>query len=175
VTKLVDGDPVRIELQIAANIEGLPSAQSFSDWATCAARNSGRAFPANTLVTIRIVGETESASLNSTFRNVSRATNVLAFPAPAAIFRAGREEEVELGDLAICASVVLREAAEQAKQPLTHFAHMTVHGVLHLAGYDHGDSAEAREMESLEQKILAELGYPDPYRDQTDDSSLRQA
>lgn len=175
MTKLANSGPVRIELQNATNIEGLPAATCFSDWAAAALRKCDRGFPANTLVTIRIVDETESSRLNSTFRNVSRATNVLAFPAPAEIFGSGPEDEFELGDLAICAAVVLREAAEQEKQPLAHFAHMTVHGVLHLVGYDHGDPAEAREMESLERHILAELGCPDPYRDETDDSSLRQA
>ena len=175
MTEATHGGPVRIELQNATHLEGLPGAESFSDWASVALRKSGRAFPANTLVTIRIVGEAESSRLNSTFRNVSRPTNVLAFPAPAEIFGAGQEDESELGDVAICAAVVLREAAEQVKQPRAHFAHMTVHGVLHLVGYDHGDPAEAREMESLEKQILAELGYPDPYRDETDDSSLRQA
>lgn len=168
-------DPVRIEVQNAAGIKGLPGADSFCTWAGAALRSCGRSLPGRAVLTIRIVDEEESGRLNSSFRNVSRPTNVLAFPAPAEIFGANQDDDTELGDLAICAPVVLREAEEQAKRPLEHFAHMTVHGVLHLVGYDHGNPDEAGEMESLEKQVLAELGYPDPYRDENNDISQRQA
>jgi probable rRNA maturation factor len=93
---------------------------------------------------------------------------VLAFPAAESI--CPDPEEVELGDLAICAQVVLREAEEQSKPAAAHFAHMTVHGVLHLVGYDHTDGSEADEMEALERQVMADLGYPDPYRDSGNES-----
>jgi len=119
---------------------------------------------------IRIVDEDESAELNHTYRDKPGPTNVLSFPfdmpdLPAAL-AATENEEIPtklLGDLVICAPVVAREAAEQGKPLPAHWAHMVVHGVLHLLGYDHLDKAEAAEMEGLEQRLLAELGVGDPY------------
>ena len=100
-------------------------------------------------------------ALNRDYRGKDCPTNVLSFPMEL-------PEEFNmpmLGDLVICAPVVAREAEEQGKSPESHWAHMVVHGVLHLQGYDHQNSAEAEEMESLERRILAGLGYPDPYGD----------
>lgn len=108
---------------------------------------------------IRIVDEAEMIELNSNYRQKSGPTNVLSFPAEI-------PEEVGLsllGDIAICAQVVEREAREQSKENLAHWAHMVVHGCLHLAGYDHINESEAAEMESFEIEVLERLGYPNPY------------
>ncbi len=112
---------------------------------------------------VRIVDEEESAQLNNTYRHKNYATNVLSFGCelPKAVLAS--LDELPLGDLAICAQVVEREALEQEKPSQAHWAHMLVHGVLHLHGFDHIDEAEAEEMESIERQILASLGFPDPY------------
>ncbi|MFV2061646.1 MAG: rRNA maturation RNase YbeY [Gammaproteobacteria bacterium] len=111
-------------------------------------------------LTIRIVDETESASLNETYRNKQSATNVLAFP-----FDVDKNVElILLGDLVICAQIVINEARQQLKTEVEHWAHMVVHGVLHLQGYDHIDTEQAEEMESLEIQILNTLGYQNPYQ-----------
>jgi probable rRNA maturation factor len=110
-------------------------------------------------VTIRIVDEKESNTLNAMWRNINSATNVLSFPA-------GRIDPVEtdlLGDIVICAPVVEREAGEQGKTTDAHWAHMVVHGLLHLLEYNHIEERDAAEMESIEIKILETLGYDNPY------------
>jgi probable rRNA maturation factor len=136
---------------------GLPSAASFRRWVEAALHGAKRRKPAE--LAIRIVDADEGRALNRDYRGKDYATNVLSFP-------------VELppgvalpliGDLAICAPVVLREAAEQAKLPRNHWAHLTIHGVLHLLGYDHIEDSEAEAMEALETRILASLGIADPY------------
>ncbi len=117
-------------------------------------------------VTIRYVEPEESRSLNAQFRHKDRPTNVLSFPAaddPADLAVLPGSDHPYLGDLVICADVVEREAKEQAKSRRTHHAHMVVHGILHLLGYDHLTEAEAEQMESIEIRVLASLGYPDPY------------
>ncbi len=111
-------------------------------------------------LTIRLVDEAEGLELNSTYRHKDYATNVLSFPADVP------DELLDiplLGDLVICAPVVAREALEQRKPLQAHWAHLVIHGCLHLLGYDHIDDAEAEEMETLERELLAELGHPDPY------------
>jgi len=157
-----DQDPVRVTLQIAAKLPGLPGVDDFACWAKRALAASGIPLTARSCVTIRIVDEHESQALNSSFRNVRRPTNVLAFPA-GPVSPAVMDDDEELGDLAICAAVVAEEASDQQKALTAHFAHMTVHGCLHLAGYDHIDNAQAAEMEALEEQILASLGFPNPY------------
>lgn len=124
---------------------------------------AGGALEREVTVSIRLVSETESASLNHSYRAKNQPTNVLSFAARL-------PEEVQsampaflLGDLAICSAVVNREAAAQGKQPEAHWAHMIVHGTLHLCGLDHQAADEAAKMESLEIDVLAALGYPDPY------------
>lgn len=121
-------------------------------------------------LTIRIVGAAESRRLNRTWRNKDKPTNVLSFPAaPVAPTGNGRPSRFpvkqfsELGDLAICAPVVAREAREQGKSPQAHWAHMVVHGVLHLLGYDHENDRDADVMEAHEVKILAQFGISNPY------------
>ncbi|HHM04602.1 MAG TPA: rRNA maturation RNase YbeY [Gammaproteobacteria bacterium] len=133
-----------------------PSRGQFEQWV--GAVLAGRLTDAE--LSVRVVGEQESAALNLAYRRKPGSTNVLSFPAAIPI----PLDLPPLGDIVICAPVVGREALEQGKAPEAHWAHMTVHGVLHLLGFDHQTVAGAREMEGLEQEILAGLAYPDPYR-----------
>ena len=122
----------------------------------------------DTEVSLRLVDEAEMAQLNRAWRGESGATNVLSFPSDL-------PSELQLpllGDIVVCAPVVQREAREQAKALDAHWAHMLVHGTLHLLGYDHVDSDEAEAMEALESRILATLNYPCPY---TGDHAEEQA
>ena len=116
-----------------------------------------RAAAASGEVTLRYVGEAEGRRLNGEYRKRDYATNVLSFPY-------GEPGQAAYGDIVVCAPVVAREAREQGKDVAAHHAHLVVHGVLHLRGYDHErGAADARRMESLERRILRELGFPDPY------------
>jgi probable rRNA maturation factor len=145
---------VIVTVQIATRRAGVPHARSFARWANAAlARGSLRRKSRNTELTIRVVGAAESRKLNRTWRRKDKPTNVLSFAAEAPV----------LGDLAICAPVVAREAREQGKLPSAHWAHMVVHGVLHLLGYDHENDRDAQRMEAREANILAQLGMPNPY------------
>ena len=144
----------QVTVQYATGRRGVPAAASFRRWAAAALAGSEGE------VTIRVVGETESAVLNGRYRSRPRPTNVLSFPAPPL----PDGSRPILGDLAIAAPVVAREASEQGKAPRAHWAHMVVHGCLHLLGYDHMEENEAIRMEALERRILAGLGFPDPYR-----------
>jgi len=136
---------------------GLPSAVSFRRWVEAALHGATRRKP--TELAIRIVDADEGRALNRDYRGKDYATNVLSFPAE---LPPGVALPL-IGDLAICAPVVLREAGEQAKLPRDHWAHLTIHGVLHLLGYDHIEDGEAEAMEALETRILASLGIADPY------------
>jgi probable rRNA maturation factor len=136
---------------------GLPAAASFRRWAEAALRGARRRKPAE--LSIRIVDTDEGQALNRDYRGKDYATNVLSFPAE---LPPGMNLPL-IGDLAICAPVVIREAAEQGKAARDHWAHLTVHGVLHLLGHDHLEEAEAVAMEALETRILAGLGIADPY------------
>ena len=137
--------------------KGLPATASFRRWVEAALRGARRRKPAE--LAIRIVDTDEGRALNAQYRGKDYATNVLSFEAelPPGI------DLPLIGDLVICAPVVAREAAEQGKPAAHHWAHMTVHGVLHLLGHDHIVEAEAERMEALETRILAGLGIPDPY------------
>lgn len=139
---------------------GVPSPASFRQWIAAALRGARRRRLAE--VAIRIVDTDEGRSLNLAYRGKDYATNVLSFPAE---LPPGLRMPL-LGDLAICAPVVAREATEQHKRPRDHWAHLTVHGTLHLLGYDHLVEAEAEAMEALETRILAGLGIADPYAPQ---------
>jgi probable rRNA maturation factor len=136
---------------------GLRAPASFRRWVDAALRGAKRRKGAE--LAIRIVDADEGRALNRDYRGKDYATNVLSFPAE---LPPGMNLPL-IGDLAICAPVVLREAAEQGKSPRDHWAHLTIHGVLHLLGYDHIVDAEAEAMEALETRILAGLGIADPY------------
>ena len=154
--------PVRLDVAVGYALPraGIPAANSFRKWV--AAALAGRIREAD--LAIRIVGAREGRALNRHYRGKDYATNVLSFPAE---LPDGLPEGVRLpllGDLVICAPVVAREAKEQRKPVTAHYAHLTVHGALHLLGWDHEDPREAECMEQLEREILAGLGLPDPYQ-----------
>ncbi|AJQ82944.1 rRNA maturation RNase YbeY [Xanthomonas oryzae] len=153
--------PIRLDVAVSYALPraGLPSAVSFRKWVAAALK--GRIREAD--LAVRVVDEKEGCSLNHHYRGKDYATNVLSFPAE---LPEGLPKGIKmplLGDLVICAPVVAREAAEQGKSLAAHYAHLTVHGTLHLLGWDHDDDKEADAMEQLEREILADLGIDDPY------------
>lgn len=145
-----------LDVQYASEIHDLPEVGQFQAWAQAALCGAGLA---ELELVIRIVDEGESRALNARYRARDASTNVLSFP-----FEPPPGVPLHhLGDLVICAPVVIREALAQHKTPDHHWAHMVVHGVLHLQGYDHIDAHEAQTMELLETRILGDFGIPDPY------------
>ena len=147
--------PIHVDVDNACSADNVPDDGNFVRWVT-AALDGVRT---RAEVAIRIVDETESASLNAQYRHKNTATNILSFPSDL-------PEDCEppiLGDLAICAAVVAREATEQRKSPEAHWAHMVIHGSLHLLGFDHIDDADAEIMETREIAILHTLGFANPY------------
>jgi probable rRNA maturation factor len=148
----------------SGELDELPRPEDFQRWAAaaCAGRCAGGE------IGLRVVGLAEGAALNETYRHRRGPTNVLSFP----IEDAPPLDVPPLGDLVICAPVVWREAREQHKSPLAHWAHLTVHGSLHLLGYDHEEADQAEAMERCEREILSSLGFPDPY---ADEAALRDA
>jgi len=148
---------IDVEFQNACSgAQQLPSEAEIASWARAAV--SGRS---DAELVVRVVDEAESAELNGMFRNKPSPTNVLSFPfeAPPGI------DSAILGDVAICAAVVEREAREQGKTLAAHWAHMVVHGVLHLQGYDHIEADDADRMESTEIRIMQSLGFANPYEE----------
>jgi probable rRNA maturation factor len=148
---------IEIEIQNASACPALPTEAQFQRWteaALCGRRKTAEAL-------IRLVDETEGAQLNADYRGKDYPTNVLSFPfeVPPGI------PTTHLGDLVICAPVVAREAGEQGKPLEAHWAHLTVHGVLHLLGYDHLEDADAERMEAEEVRILQNLGFSNPYQE----------
>lgn len=157
---------LEIEVQCADGLE-FPSGADVEGW--FAATLAAARVPLAGCATLRLVGEQESATLNSSYRHKAGPTNVLAFNGvPEGALPAGLPRE--LGDIVVCLPVIEREAAQQSKTLLAHFAHMVVHGTLHLLGYDHEEAAAAAVMEQLEVRVLGSLGYADPY----DDAVARQ-
>ena len=150
---------LNLDLQIALDWPNLPDQEAFQRWVAAA-------LPAvatqSTELTIRVVDETEMTLLNHRYRHKSGPTNVLSFPFDAPL---PQLDTGLLGDVVLCAPVVEREAALAHKQVESHWAHLVVHGVLHLQGYDHQDADSAAIMEQREIKILQTLNYPDPYAD----------
>jgi probable rRNA maturation factor len=149
---------VTIDLQNHSGMRKVPLRRQFRQWATTAMDHIAAQDSRHSL-SIVIVDEAESARLNTTYRMKTGATNVLSFPLPQ-----DAPPSPVLGDLAICAQVVEREAAAQQKPVDAHWAHLTIHGVLHLNGFDHEIEEEAVRMEALETSILKQLGYQDPYQ-----------
>lgn len=139
-----------MDVQYASALSNLPEAKQFKQWAKKALRIDAE-------VALRLVDEEEGRELNRDYRGKDYATNVLTFPLA--------EEPHLMGDIILCAPVVLQEAKDQQKSIEAHFAHLTVHGVLHMHGYDHETEAEAELMEMLETEIVMKLGYPDPYKE----------
>jgi probable rRNA maturation factor len=148
---------LQLSLQYGVTRAGLPAKSTFRRWSLAALKSLRRK---RAELGVRIVGAAESASLNTRYRRRRHPTNVLSFPFEAP---PGARSE-NLGDLVICASVVRREAHAQHKPVRAHWAHMVVHGILHLRGYDHRNRQDAAVMEHMEIRILRELGFTDPYR-----------
>ena len=143
---------LNLSVQYVCNGEGLPSRPEFRAWARAALNADGMK---GGQITLRLVAPEEGQELNRDYRGKDYATNVLSFPY--------EQEPVVMGDLVICHAVVEKEAAEQGKPLAAHYAHLVVHGMLHLLGYDHEQEEDAEHMEAREREILAGLGYPDPY------------
>ena len=150
-----------LDLQLACEDDSeLPTEEQLSLWATAAL--TSRTDIEEPELTVRIVDEEESQQLNFEYRGKDKPTNVLSFP-----FEAPAHVPLPLlGDLIVCKQVVAREAVEQGKTSAAHWAHMIVHGCLHLLGYDHIEDEEAEEMEGIERVVLADLGFEDPYKDE---------
>jgi probable rRNA maturation factor len=147
---------LRLSMQYGVARAGLPADSSLRRWALTALKGLRRRRVA---LGLRIVGDAESAALNNRFRRKSYPTNVLSFPFEAP---PGTRSDI-LGDLVICAPVVRREARVQRKPVNAHWAHMVVHGILHLRGYNHWKRQDAAVMEKMEIRLLKELGYANPY------------
>jgi len=148
-----------VDVQYACNLPELPDQQKLSQWVKMALQTQPRLLSKTIELTIRIVDATEGCQLNATWRQRPYPTNVLSFP-----FEPPPGVKLPLlGDIIICAPVVMKEAQEQAKSLQAHWAHLVIHGTLHLLGYDHLEEAQAHLMESLEINALKSLGYPNPY------------
>ena len=140
---------LKLYLQVGSRAVRAPTATQVRRWAGAALEKSGE-------ITVRIVGVAEARRLNLRYRGEDRATNVLSFPY-------ALSRRIVQGDVVLCAPVIAREARSQGKTLEAHFAHMTVHALLHLQGYDHARRRAAARMETREKKVLTKLGYPDPY------------
>jgi probable rRNA maturation factor len=143
----------KLAVQYATNHAEIPTRPQFRRWVKAALMQHAE-------IVLRLVDETEGRELNQQFRHKNRATNVLTFVYD--------DTRPLIGDIVLCAPIVSQEAQQQRKNLLAHYAHLTVHGVLHLQGYDHIEDADAVEMEQLETRILAKLGYADPYQEHSD-------
>ena len=151
---------VQVDVQTACDDNTIPEARTVEAWVTRAVEAAG--IGNDVEVSVRIVDADEIRALNNDYRDKDKPTNVLSFPA-GPIEGLPEDAPVLLGDIVVCASVVDSEAAEQGKMVGDHWAHMLVHGTLHLMGFDHGSDSEAIEMEALETRILASNDLPDPY------------
>lgn len=140
---------LKLHLQIGSRSARAPAKGQVRRWASAVLKTPGE-------ITVRIVGIAEGRRLNYRYRGENHATNVLSFPYASS--RAGIQ-----GDIVLCAPVIAREARRQGKKLEAHYAHLTVHAVLHLQGYEHARRSDAEKMEALEKKLLTKLGYPDPY------------
>lgn len=144
-----------VDIQYASRMPTLPNAEAIRLWVAAALQKPRQ----DAELTVRIVDEEEISQLNKTYRHKSGATNVLSFPSELAV----TTELNLLGDIVICAPIVVAEAQAQGKTAEAHWAHLIVHGTLHLQGFDHQNEAQAAEMENCEVDILARLGYSNPY------------
>ena len=146
---------IKLDVQNASSDNELPDNEMFNQWVVSALESREQ----DTELTIRIVDEDESKQLNLKWRKKDYATNVLSFP----MENLPKHTQELLGDIVVCAPVIKREAKDQGKKLIYHWAHMIIHGTLHLIGYDHNNDDEAELMENQEIAILEKLGIPDPY------------
>lgn len=150
-----------IDLQLAVDLPGLPAEADFVLWCATALQQAGCERPVE--ITVRLVDAEESRQLNHEYRDKDKPTNVLSFPSDLPDFLLEQMDVAPLGDLVICVPVMAAEAIEQGKTERDHWAHLTMHGTLHLLGYDHIEDADAGEMEALEIAALSRLGITNPY------------
>ena len=148
-TSKLSSAKLSLAVQYASDAPSIPTRAKFRRWAQ-------KALQRDVSLTLRIVDEAEGRELNKAYRGKDYATNVLTFVL---------DDAPLYGDIIVCAPVVAREAREQRKELLAHYAHMTIHALLHLQGYDHENDDDAAEMEALETKLMLELRYPDPYQE----------
>jgi probable rRNA maturation factor len=157
---------VSVDIQIASKVTSVPGQQEIQSWVEDAINEvrNDRNCDCNCEVSVRVVDEDEGCELNGQYRQADKATNVLSFPADReALHSLPQEVPRALGDIVICGPIVEREAAQQHKKNSDHWAHLLVHGTLHLLGHDHESDAEALEMEAIETRILGRRGVGDPY------------
>lgn len=153
-----------------ADDEAQPAAATVTRWCLAAlvvAADKQKTIPEHIEISIRVVTETESATLNAQYRNKPNPTNVLSFPSDLPASVSALLDCYPLGDLVICQAVIQREADEQNKPLMDHWAHMVVHGVLHLLGLDHQNDSDAEHMEAMEVNILKSLDIADPYENRS--------
>ncbi len=151
-----------VDVQLACDAQDVPDAERIREWVDLALAAANATGP-DAEVSVRIVGIEEMKSLNDEYRDEDQATNVLSFPG-GELAGLPAEAARTLGDIVLCAAVIRNEAAEQNKALADHWAHLLVHGTLHLLGHDHTSDDEAAAMESLEVRILTSIGIDDPYR-----------
>ena len=154
--------PLAVDIVVACSAGDMPPRSDVETWVARAIAGAGRVPDRPVEVAVRVVAADEMRHLNSTYRDKDAPTNVLAFPGPADDGLPD-DESLLLGDLVICAAVVAKEAADQSRAVPDHWAHMLVHGTLHLLGFDHDTEAAAAVMEELETRVLAAGGIADPY------------
>ena len=153
--------PTAIQIDNASGSDDVPDESTMRGWILAALAHENKT---GAELAVRIVDEAEITGLNRRFRHKNRSTNVLSFPAEL-------PEEIDiplLGDIAVCAPVVAAEARQQGKTAPAHWAHMLVHGTLHLLGYDHIGDADSEKMEAVETTIMTQLGFPPPYEERPD-------
>lgn len=148
---------IKINLQIATKNKSIPQKKDFTNWLAAATKIAPPPKNKNE-INIRLIDEKESAMLNKNYRNIDKPTNILSFT-----YQPDINDDDLLGDLAICTPIVEQEAKQQQKSPSAHWAHIVIHGYLHLLGFEHQNAEEAKKMEQLEIEILCKLGYPNPY------------
>jgi probable rRNA maturation factor len=155
---------VTVDLQVASTSPDVPDEQQLHDWAKSALLAASGSTAGSFELSVRLVDEDEGRKLNLQYRQQDNSTNVLSFPfdSPAGL---PENTVTTLGDLVVCVPVVEREAGEQNKAAVDHWAHMVIHGTLHLLGYDHESEAQATAMEALEINILRDFGIENPYRE----------
>ena len=156
--------PVHVDVQVATDVSDGPAESDIQSWLEQVVSQVASDTTRSIEISVRIVDEAEGRALNKQFREKDSATNVLSFPLlDAGLVGLPDEMPLALGDIVICGPVVAREASEQGKNCSDHWAHMLVHGALHLFGYNHETDVEAQEMEMLEARILAVGGVQNPY------------
>lgn len=149
-----------VDIQKAHSIQNVPSHSLLIDWAEMALAD----YREDVVLSVRICDEHEGKELNSKFRKKSKASNVLSFPFENPIGVPKGEVANYLGDIVICAPIVEKEAIEQSKNNIAHWAHLLIHGILHLRGFTHVNEDDAKEMENIERDLLLKMGFPDPYK-----------